>query len=140
MPAVAAWKAQLRVAPLLVVERQRRAAGIEYPQQARQPAAGLLGTDAGIERLAFLQRHRVKIDFVGDGQKVRHLGVVERAEMQRHGRSRGEVASSVRSSSQSPSGSHEGHRRRGWPRIAQIRRRKRMNYFRWDSSASNLDE
>ena len=88
---------QVRVAPLLVVERQRRAVRIEDAQEAGQAAAGLLGVNTGVERLAALQRHGVEIDLVGNGQEVRHFGIV------RGSRSagappgpRGRAASSVR--------------------------------------------
>ena len=46
-------KRQLRIAPLLVVERQRRAVGAENPQQAVERAAGVLGADIGVELSPF---------------------------------------------------------------------------------------
>ena len=82
-------EAQLRVAPLLVVERQRRAVRIENTQEACQAAAGLLGVDAGVERVASLQRYGVEIDLVGNGQEVRHFRIVESAEVQRHSQIQG---------------------------------------------------
>ncbi len=82
-------EAQLRVAPLLVVERQRRAVRIENSQEACQAAAGLLGVNAGVERLAFLQRYGVEIELVWNGQEVRHFRIVERAEVQRYSQVQG---------------------------------------------------
>ena len=82
-------EAQLRVAPLLVVERERRAVRIEDTQEACQAAARLLGVNAGVERLAALQRYGVEIDLVRNGQEVRHFRIVEGAEVQRHSQSQG---------------------------------------------------
>ena len=60
-------------------------------------AAGLLGVDAGVERLASLQRHRVEIDLVGNGQEVRHCRIVEqRRSAEARPSSSGEAASKVR--------------------------------------------
>ena len=47
-------ESQLRVAPQLVVERQRSAVRTENSQEACQPASGVLGVDAGVERLTLL--------------------------------------------------------------------------------------
>ncbi len=92
---------QVRVAPLLVVERQRRAIGAEDPQQAGQPAARRLGDDAGVDRVAGLERRGVEIDVVGRGQELRRkLDVAERIELQR--RRQGEWRSSEQGATVEP--------------------------------------